>query len=167
MWSSVARAPPRPLNGITLASLMRFRFPTSYAVLVFAPVAFALGCQSRTAHSNSYEYLRAKGFGASSFAQVRSGETVKNINAQLPSLLNVLRDSEMIPKRPVDRSFTIYLQSGSSWASETVAIHIGKDGYGVIEHVNQRVFFLCSELPSFADASFNESTIVVRPGASP
>jgi hypothetical protein len=154
------------LAGMT-ASLMRFRLPTSYAVLVVAPVAFALGCQSRTAYPNSYEYLKAKGFGAASFAQVRRGETVKNINAQLPSLLNVLRDSEMISKRPVEPSFTIYLQSGSSWASQTVSIQIGKNGYGVIEHVKQRAFFHCPELPSFADASFNESTIVVGPGASP
>jgi hypothetical protein len=134
---------------------------TSFRLLVLAPVAFALGCQDPTSYPNGLEYLKAEGFGPNVFAQVRS-ETEKNINDQVPALLDMLRESEMVPERRIVPFFTIYLESGSSSPSQVVSIQIGIDGYGVMQHVHERAYFYCSELPRFAEAAFNQSTIVVH-----
>lgn len=125
-------------------------------------VSLALGCQAAASNPSCFDYLEAKGFGSRSMASVRSGATVKNINDQHPALLNVLRKSELIDERPIEPAFTITLLTGGSWESQKVSIEIGKDGYGAIQHVGERVYFHCSQLPGFAEAAFNQSTIVIR-----
>ena len=140
---------------------MRFHRSIRHGLLMLAPVAFALGCESPTSYPTAFEYLQAEGFGPHVFGQVRS-EAIKNINDQVPALLEILRKSEWVPERPIRPAFTIYLESGSSAASQAVSIQIGSDGYGVIQHVDERTFFYCGHLHSFADAAFNQSTIVVH-----
>ncbi|HEX5009570.1 MAG TPA: hypothetical protein VFY71_04145 [Planctomycetota bacterium] len=123
-------------------------------------LACAISCTSPTSYPNGLEYLRAQGFGPHLFAQVRS-ETAKNINDQVPALLDLLRDSEMVPERPIRPEFTIYLESGSSLPSQRMTIQIQSDGYGVIQHVDQRAWFYCGRLRSFTAAAFDQSTTVV------
>jgi hypothetical protein len=140
---------------------MRFAGSVMCRLLVFAPLAYELGCTSPTSYPNGLEYLRAQGFGPHLFAQVRS-ETVKNINDQVPALLELLRGSEMVPERPIRPDFTIYLESGSSSPSQLITIQIQSDGYGVMQHVDQRAWFYCGTLRNFTAAAFDQSTIVVH-----
>ena len=133
----------------------------SCGFLAVAAVAVVLGCQDPMSYPSGLEYLKAEGFGPQLFAQVRN-ETTKNINDQVPALLELLRNSEMVPERRIAPWFTIWLESGSSLPSQVISIEIGVDGYGVIQHVDERAYFHCSKLPRFAEAAFNESTIVVH-----
>jgi hypothetical protein len=141
---------------------MRICSIISKPFLLLVQVAFLMACQSPSSFPNSIEYLKAKGFDHALFAQVRVGDTVKNINDQLPILLEVLHNSKMIPKKAVDTVYTISLETGSSLPSQTVSIFVGIDGYGVINFKRKRAYFHCPELPTFAASTFQKSAIIVR-----
>jgi hypothetical protein len=128
----------------------------------FASVVLVLGCQPAPSPETCREYLSAKGFDRPRYAQVRSGETSKNINEQIPALLTILGASEMVEERPIAPAYTLSMRTGSSRASQLMTIQIGEDGYGSIQHVEERVFFHCGHLPAFAKFAFDESTIIVR-----
>lgn len=123
---------------------------------------YLLGCQSNMTFVTGYEYLESKGFTQSLFAQIRHGDIVKNNNEQLPEILHALHDSEIVPKRPVTPTYTIYLETGSSFPSQKVSIQIGEDGYGLMQHLKEQVYFYCAQLPTTTQSAFNQSTIILQ-----
>lgn len=142
---------------------MRTRFSFRSLSLASALTLCLLGCESPTSFKNGGEYLRSKGFDSSSFAQVENGNTVKNVNDQLPSILQAIEESGMmISKRGITPEYTIYLESGSSLPSQTISIQIGQDGYGMIQHLNKQAYFYCPKLLVATRAAFKQSSIVLR-----
>jgi hypothetical protein len=127
-----------------------------------ASLCFALSCQSPTSFPNGFEYLKAKGFEYPLFAQIRVGNTAKNVNDQIPSLFAVLRNSEMSARVKLVPAFTIYLETGSSLPSQIILILVDSDGSGEIRFNGQRAYFHCHELPAFANEIFQGSSIIVH-----
>jgi cobalamin biosynthesis Co2+ chelatase CbiK len=119
-------------------------------------------CQSPTSFPNGYEYLTANKFGNPYFAQMKVGNTLKNINDDLPQLLELLRNSKMVPKRKVNPSYVIYLQTGSSSPSQAMSIHLDNEGFGEFQLHRHTAYFLCRELPSFSASAFQRSTILLE-----
>jgi hypothetical protein len=146
--------PARPSKKKTLRLLLKG------FVIVVLPACLP-ACRSASSFPNGVEFLKSKGFGASSFAQVRYEGTLKNINQQLPNVLQALREFEVVPKRPIAPVYTISLEKGSAFESQMISIQVGEDGYGVIRHSREQTFFHCAALPISARAAFDESTIVL------
>ena len=134
--------------------LQNLILPTQMAVL--------LACQSPTSFPNGYEFLKSKKFGNPYFAQMKVGNTLKNINDDLPRLLDLLHHSTMVPKRNVNPSYVIYLETGSSSPSQVMSIHLDNDGFGEFHLQRQRAYFQCQELPSFSTSAFQRSTIILE-----
>ena len=147
---------------------MNIRNVTLNGILAVALTALLPSCQSRPHFSNGAEYLKLKGFEIDPFllGQISYENTTKNINAQLPEILQALSESEIVTERPIAPMYTIYLESGSSFQSQTVAIQVGVDGYGVIRYLRERTFFHAAKLPGAAHAAFDKSTVLLRNGQS-
>lgn len=128
---------------------------------MLASLVFELGCALYAAPwSNCRDYLAAKGFGHPMFALVKTGDTTMPVH-DLPGLMEVLADSEMIGPRRVVPTFTIQMCIGSSLRSQGLDILVGEDGYCAIHHVDARAYFHCSQLPRFAETAYNQSTTLV------
>ncbi len=134
---------------------MRFR-----ELIVPTLMATMSACQSPTSFPNGYEYLAANKFGHPYFAQMKVGNTLKNINDDLPQLLELLRKSKMVPKRKVNPTYVIYMQTGSSSPSQAMSILLDSEGFGEFQLRRHTAYFLCRELPSFSASAFQSSTIL-------
>jgi hypothetical protein len=141
---------------------MRFPPCLSKPFLLPALYALTLSCKPPASFPNCFEYLRENGFEHPLFAQIRDHEIIKNINDQLPFLLETLRMSNMTTKHDVTALFTIYLETGYSQSSQIVTIFVGHDGHGIIKHNKHLAYFYCKELPPFTQAAFKKSTIAVH-----
>jgi len=115
---------------------------------------------------NIYDLLREKGFeGKSLFCQVTDSSLTKNINQDVPALLDVLQKVVVargirVPEPP---AYTIHLEKGSSFPSQVITISVTKIGNGYVEYMEKRIaFFNSVELYGFCATAFAKSEIVVH-----
>jgi hypothetical protein len=94
---------------------------------------------------------------------VRIGTTVKAIPQKPQDLLETLKRSNIVRKISPIPVYTIYLENGSSWPWEKIAIYTDRLGDGFVEYLGNRVvFFHCADLPNFCDEAFKRSNIIVH-----
>jgi hypothetical protein len=141
---------------------MRAIYSSFKVAQMVALTIYLLGCQTTPSYVTGYEYLELKGFAQPLFGQILHEGTVKNVNKQIPEILLALQDSVIVQERPIDPTFRIHFEIGSSFRSQMVSIEIGEDGYGLMQHLNERVFIHCAKLSVIAKSAFDQSAIIVR-----
>src|ERR1700719_2021165 len=90
--------------------------------LLFVSLLLLTSCHH---YENVYQVLEARGFNEKVIfgGQVRIGTTVKAIPQKPQDLLETLKRSNIVRKISPIPVYTIYLENGSSWPWEKIAIY--------------------------------------------
>jgi len=118
------------------------------------------------AERSVYDLLSSKGFsGGKGFlvCAIKNDNVVKNINQDVPILLDKLKKVVVAKGVAGPSDYTIWLSNGSSFDLQTVVISVGKTGNGYVQYLKEeRAFFKSVDLYEFCVTAFNKSKILIE-----
>ena len=141
----------------------------SMAKVIFRSCCFAFAtillsaCHQFRSYTSVYGVLEQNGFQQEHFliSSIPLGGVEKNINQDIPGLMEVLKRSTIVAKLTVSPKFSIFMASGSSFESQTIQIHVDETGSGFVDYMGGKIFFRCPDLPAFCSAAFERSRIII------
>ncbi len=115
---------------------------------------------------NIYDVLSRRGFNEKCHflvCSIRNGSIDKNINQDIPALLDKLKKVVVTKGVPEPSDYTIWLANGSWFSFQAIIISVAKTGNGYVRYMKRKIaFFKSVDLYEFCVTAFNKSTIVTE-----